>query len=155
MDIYVGNLPYDAEESQIRTAFEQHGAVDKVKIIIDHETGRSKGFAFVTMVGQEEGRAAVEALNGADLNGRAMKVNEARPKEDRPRTGGGGFPPRSGGAPRGNFEGGRSSGGFGGGRSGGSGGFGGGRSGGSGGFKGRGGDNRRRDFGRPEGGSDW
>jgi RNA recognition motif-containing protein len=138
MDIYVGNLPYDADESAIRAAFEQYGAVDKVKIIIDHETGRSKGFAFVTMVDQDKGREAVEALNGADLNGRAMKVNEARPKEDRPRPSGG-FAPRSGG-----YEGGRS-GGFGGGRSGGGDRRGGGGGyGGGGGFKGRSGGGDRR-----------
>ena len=89
MDIYVGNLPYDIEESFVRETFEGLGAVESVKIIMDHETGRSKGFAFVTMTNDEEARKAIEELNGADLDGRAVKVNEARPKSDNPRQGGG------------------------------------------------------------------
>lgn len=96
MDIYVGNLPYELDEQQLQEAFAAYGEVEKAKIIIDHETGRSKGFAFVTMVDNEAGQNAIAELNGAELNGRPMKVNEARPREERaPRRdfggGGGGF----------------------------------------------------------------
>ncbi|MBN2068860.1 MAG: RNA-binding protein [Opitutales bacterium] len=111
MNIYIGNLSYDANEADIRSAFEAYGAVDSAKIVRDHETGRSKGFAFVEMSDADEGNAAIEALNGAEIAGRAVKINEARPREERPRTGGdrGGFRPggdRGGFRPRGNDRGG-------------------------------------------------
>ena len=84
MDIYVGNLPWSASDQEIADAFSQHGAVEKATIIVDRESGRSKGFGFVTMNDPEEANSAIEALNGYDLGGRALKVNEARPREERP-----------------------------------------------------------------------
>lgn len=91
MDIYVGNLPYSAEESALEAAFAEFGNVENVKIIRDFETGRSKGFGFVTMNEKEEAEEAIEAMNGADFEGRPLKVNMARPREERgPRGGGGG-----------------------------------------------------------------
>ena len=85
MNIYVGNLSYDAGEEDIRKAFEEFGAVDSVKIIIDRYTNRSKGFGFVEMPDDAEGKTAIDELNGKDHMGRPLKVNEARPREDRPR----------------------------------------------------------------------
>ena len=85
--IYVGNLPFSANEDEIRQKFEQYGAVHSVKLISDRETGRPRGFGFVEM-DEEDADSAVEALNGYQLGGRALKVNEARPRE--PRGGGGG-----------------------------------------------------------------
>ncbi|WP_255568011.1 RNA-binding protein [Ruficoccus sp. ZRK36] len=130
MDIYVGNLPYELDEQTLQEAFAAYGEVEKAKIIMDHETGRSKGFAFVTMTDNEAGQNAIAELNGAELNGRPMKVNEARPREERPRRdfGGGGF----GGGGGGGF---RKPGGF---KRGGGGGYGGGGGGGH-----RGGRDRR------------
>lgn len=134
MDIYVGNLPYDADENTVSEAFGEYGEVAKAKIIVDHETGRSKGFAFVTMTDDAAGQAAIDALNGADFGGRPLKVNEARPREDRPkrdfgphpggfnRGGGGGFNRGGGGFSRGPREGGFREGGGGGFREGGGGG---------------------------------
>lgn len=87
MNLYVGNLSYDCGESDLRTAFEAHGEVESARLITDRDTGRSKGFGFVEMPNENEGRAAIEALNGQDMLGRQIKVNEARPREDR---GGGG-----------------------------------------------------------------
>jgi RNA recognition motif-containing protein len=84
MDIYVGNLPWSASDQEIADAFSQHGTVEKASIIVDRESGRSKGFGFVTMNDNEEANSAIEALNGYDLGGRALKVNEARPREERP-----------------------------------------------------------------------
>jgi RNA recognition motif-containing protein len=89
MNIYVGNLSYQLTVEELREAFEGFGSVESAKIIFDKETGRSKGFGFVEMAEQSEGEAAVQALNGADLKGRALKVNEARPKSDEGRSGGG------------------------------------------------------------------
>jgi RNA recognition motif-containing protein len=88
MDIYVGNLPWSASEQELADSFSQYGTVEKTSIIVDRESGRSKGFGFVTMNDQEEANAAIEALNGAEHAGRNLKVNEARPREDRPRGGG-------------------------------------------------------------------
>ena len=88
MNIYVGNLDFSSTEDTIRTLFEQHGEVTSVKIIADRDTGRSRGFAFVEMSNDEEGRAALSALDGKEMDGRALKVNEARPKTER--SGGGG-----------------------------------------------------------------
>ncbi len=117
--LYVGNLSYDAGQSDLQSAFEQFGTVESVNIITDRETGRSKGFGFVEMSTDAEAQAAVAGLDGRDCAGRAMKVNEAKPQESRGGSGGG----------RGGFGGGR--GGSGGGR----GGFGGGSRGGFGGKK--------------------
>lgn len=85
--IYVGNLSYQTTEADLTTLFEQAGQVDSVNIITDRDTGRSKGFAFVEMSGEDADKAITQ-FNGADVNGRALTVNEARPREDR--SGGGG-----------------------------------------------------------------
>jgi RNA recognition motif-containing protein len=130
MRIYVGNLPFSATDESLRSAFEAYGAVMSASVIIDRETGRSRGFGFVEM-GDSDGRDAIEALNGQDLDGRALVVNEAR--ERAPRVGGG----YGGGGGRGGYGGG--GGGYGGGGSGGRGGYGGGGGGGGdGGRRGRG-----------------
>ena len=90
-NIYVGNLSYDATEDDLRTAFSAYGEVSSVKIITDRETGRPRGFAFVEMTDDASGKKAIEALNSTEIAGRAVTVNEARPKADRaPRSGGGG-----------------------------------------------------------------
>ena len=89
-NIYVGNLAYTLTEDELRTAFEQYGQVSSVNVIMDHETGRSRGFGFVEMADESEAKAAIEALNGTDIGGRNVTVNEARPKSERPRGGGGG-----------------------------------------------------------------
>ena len=83
MDIYVGNLPWSASEQELADSFGEHGAVEKASIIVDRDSGRSKGFGFVTMNDNDEANSAIDALNGTDLNGRALKVNEARPREER------------------------------------------------------------------------
>ena len=90
MDIYVGNLPYEIDEQSLTEVFSEYGSVESAKIIIDRDSGRSKGFGFVTMNDQGEAEAAIEALNGAEIGGRPAKVNQAQPKTDRPRGGGGG-----------------------------------------------------------------
>ena len=90
MNIYVGNLPYEVTETEVQDLFGQHGPVTKVSLIEDRETGRPKGFGFVEMANQEDGEKAIEALDGHPLNNRNLKVNEARPREERPRGGGGG-----------------------------------------------------------------
>ncbi|MFP6901564.1 MAG: RNA-binding protein [Opitutales bacterium] len=84
MDIYVGNLPWSATEQELTDSFGEFGTVEKATIIVDRDSGRSKGFAFVTMTDNEEANNAIEAINGTDLGGRALKVNEARPREERP-----------------------------------------------------------------------
>jgi RNA recognition motif-containing protein len=83
MNIYVGNLNVRTTDAELREAFESYGEVSSVNIITDKFSGKSRGFAFVEMPSDEEGQTAIEALNGADLGGRALKVNVARPKEDR------------------------------------------------------------------------
>ncbi len=83
MNIYVGNLSYSLSEEELRDAFAAHGDVSSVKILSDRETGRSRGFGFVEMPNQSEGETAIEQLNGKDLGGRALRVNEARPRERR------------------------------------------------------------------------
>jgi len=88
MNIYVGNLAYSTTEDDLRQAFGQYGTVTSVNIIMDRETGRSRGFAFVEMADATEGKAAIEGLNLQDLGGRALTVNEARPREDRGGRGG-------------------------------------------------------------------
>ena len=89
-NLYVGNLPHSTTESELRTVFEAHGAVDKISIVTDRETGRSRGFAFVEMTNADEADKAIAALDGKELGGRALKINEAKPKTDRPKSGGSG-----------------------------------------------------------------
>jgi len=81
MNIYVGNLSYQMSESELRDAFAAFGEVSSVKILMDRETGRSRGFGFVEMPNQSEGETAIAQLNGKDLGGRALRINEARPRE--------------------------------------------------------------------------
>ncbi|MCD6119293.1 RNA-binding protein [bacterium] len=90
MNIYVGNLSYDCSEDDLRMAFSVHGEVESARIITDRDTRRSKGFGFVEMPDDDQARAAINALNGTELVGRTIKVNEARPREDRGGRGGGG-----------------------------------------------------------------
>ncbi len=90
MRIYVGNLSYTTTERSLREAFEQFGTVDTAVIITDRETGRSRGFGFIEMNDDEEAQAAIAALNGTEVDGRALTVNEARPRERRGTGGGGG-----------------------------------------------------------------
>ena len=87
--LYVGNLSYDTSEDKLRAAFEKFGTVTDVKIMQDRNTSQPRGFGFVTMSTQSEGEAAINGLNGADLDGRNLTVNEARPLENRPPGGGG------------------------------------------------------------------
>lgn len=89
-NIYVGNLPYDATEEQLRELFGAHGSVERVNLITDRMTGQSRGFGFVEMVDQAAAEAAIEAINGTELNGRTLNVNVARPKTERRGGGGGG-----------------------------------------------------------------
>ena len=143
--MYVGNLPFETTESELRDLFGEHGEVDEVAVVMDRETGRPRGFAFVTMNDKESMDNAIRELDGQDYNGRALTVNEARPREERPSYGGG----RGGG---GGYGGG--GGGGGGGRGGG---YGGGGRGGGGGGRGRsrksGGGSRKGGAGR--GGNRW
>ena len=155
MDIYVGNLPYTATEEDVTGLFAAYGPVERVKIITDRETGRSKGFAFVTLGDQSQLNAAIEALNGYDYQGRALRVNASEPKEFKP--GGGGGERRGGGG--GGYGGGGGGGGYGGDRrGGGGGGYGGDRRGGGGGYKGGGGGGGSKGGGggyKGGGGGDW
>lgn len=89
MNIYVGNLSRDVTEDELRGAFEAHGEVASANIITDKFTGQSRGFGFVEMPKDDEAQAAIDALNGTELKGRALNVNQARPRTDRPRRGGG------------------------------------------------------------------
>jgi len=95
-NIFVGNLSFGATEDAVRTMFEAYGTVDRVSVVTDRDTGRAKGFGFVEMSVDAEAEKAIAALNGRELDGRALNVNEARPKEDRS-SGGGGFRGKSGG----------------------------------------------------------
>jgi RNA recognition motif-containing protein len=79
--IYVGNLAYATDDAGLKAAFEEHGAVESASVVLDKYTGRSRGFGFVEMTNQEEGEAAVKAMDGKELDGRELRVNEARPKE--------------------------------------------------------------------------
>ena len=99
--LYVGNLSYNVTSSDLQTMFEKHGTVSSAEIINDRESGRSKGFGFVQMGSDDEAQAAIAALSGQDSDGRALTVNEAKPREDRPRTGGGGGGGYGGGGSRG------------------------------------------------------
>lgn len=107
--LYVGNLPYSVSDSDLQTMFEPFGTVESAQVIVDRDTGRSKGFGFVEMASGEQGQAAIEGMHDKDVGGRNLVVNEARPREERAPGGGG-----------------RGRGGFGGGGGGGRGGFGGG-----------------------------
>jgi len=141
--MYVGNLSYDVTQEELQALFEAHGAVSDVFIVKDRESGRPRGFAFVTMETKESMDAAIEALNGADFMGRNLAINEARPREERP-SGGGGYGGGGGG------RGGNGGGGYGGGGGGGRGGNGGGGYGGGG---GRGGNDRGGRGGNDRGGN--
>ena len=132
MDIYVGNLPFTATEADLYELFAAYGPVERVKIIMDRDTGKSKGFAFVTLGDQTKVTEAVEALNNFDYNGRPLRVNPSEPREGRP--GGGGFGGGGGGGYKGGGGGGYKGGGGGGYKGGGGGGYKGG--GGGGGHKG-------------------
>jgi hypothetical protein len=126
--LYVGNLPYSVRDSDLEQAFGQFGSVTSAKVMMERDTGRSKGFGFVEMGSDAEAQAAISGMNGQPLGGRSVVVNEARPMENRPRSGG--------------YGGGGGGGGYGGGGGGGYGGGGGGggrREGGGGGYGGRGG----------------
>jgi cold-inducible RNA-binding protein len=90
-NIFVGNLSFGATEESIRALFETHGNVGRVNIVTDRDTGQPRGFGFVEMANDAEGEKAIAALNGTDLDGRTLNVNEARPKAERSGGGGGGF----------------------------------------------------------------
>src|ERR1044071_10362833 len=114
--LYVGNLSYDVDSSALEQLFSPHGTVESAQIINDRDTGRSKGFGFVEMANDEEAAKAIAALNGQQHEGRALTVNEARPREDRGGGGGGGrggFGGGGGGGGRGGFGGGGGGGGYG------------------------------------------
>lgn len=117
MKLYVGNLNYNTTENELRDLFEQHGHVTSVAVITDRETGRAKGFGFVEFASDDEAKAAIEALDGKEVGGRALKVNESRPQG-----GGGGGGHRGGGGGYGGGGGHRGGGGGGGHRGGGGGG---------------------------------
>jgi RNA recognition motif-containing protein len=148
--LYVGNLSYNVRDDDLQQAFAQYGTVSSAKVMMDRDTGRSKGFGFVEMGSDPEAQAAINGMNGQALDGRAIVVNEARPREERPGGFGGGgsrggFGGGGGGTGGGGFGGGGRSGGGGGGYGGGGGGYGGGggsRSGGGGGGYGGGGGGR-------------
>jgi RNA recognition motif-containing protein len=105
--LFVGNIPHSTTEAELRTLFEPHGKIEQVSVVTDRETGRSRGLAFVEMADPSEAEKAIAALNGKELGGRALNINEARPKTDR----GGGGPRGGGGRPGGGRAGGRSGGG--------------------------------------------
>jgi RNA recognition motif-containing protein len=94
--LYVGNLPYSVGDSELRQMFEAHGSVLSAQVIMDRDTGRSKGFGFVEMAADQEAQAAIAAMNGKELDGRALTVNEARPKPEGGRGGYGGGGGRGG-----------------------------------------------------------
>ncbi len=95
-NIYVGNLSFQTTQEDLTSIFSQYGAVERVNMVTDRMTGQPRGFAFVEMTNRNEAETAMSVLNGSDLHGRTLSVNEARPKTDSPRGGGGGFN-RSGG----------------------------------------------------------
>lgn len=97
MNIYVGNIAYQTTEEELKAAFQAYGDVEKVRVITDRETGRAKGFAFVEMPSNEQATAAIEGLNGKEVGGRKIAVNEARPKPAHSGAGGGGGGHRGGG----------------------------------------------------------
>ena len=152
--LYVGNLSYNVRDDDLQQAFAQYGTVSSAKVMMDRDTGRSKGFGFVEMGSDAEAQAAINGMNGQSLDGRAIVVNEARPREERPGGfGGGGGGGRPGGGGGGFGGGGRSGGGgYGGGSGGGYGGGGGSRSGGGGGYGSGGGGGSRSGSGGGGGG---
>jgi len=101
MKLYVGNLSYDTNEQALEAAFAAHGQVDEVAVITDRDTGRPRGFAFVTMSNDSEAQEAIEALNNQEFEGRTLNVNEAKPRENRGGGGGGGRGRGGGGGGRG------------------------------------------------------
>ena len=103
--LYVGNLSYDTTDERLREMFEEHGGVTSAQVIMDRDTGRSKGFGFVEMGTDQEAQAAIAALNGQQIDGRALTVNEARPKTEGGGGGRGGY--GGGGGGRGGYGGGR------------------------------------------------
>ncbi len=105
--LYVGNLSFQTTEGDLRRLFEAHGSVTSCSLIMDKFTGKSRGFGFVEMASPADAQKAISALNGQDFEGRALTVNEARPREDRPRGGGGGFGGGGGGGYGGGGGGGR------------------------------------------------
>ena len=123
--LYVGNLPYSMRDDDLQQHFAQFGQVNSAKVMMDRETGRSKGFAFVEMGSRDEAQAAIRGMNGQSIDGRNLVVNEARPREERPGGFGVGGRGGFGGGGGGGYGGDR--GGFGGGRGGDRGGYGGGR----------------------------
>jgi len=114
MNIYVGNTAYTTSEDGLRDMFSAYGEVAEARIVTDRETGRSKGFGFVEMPDSNSAQSAIDALNGKEIDGRALTVNEARPREERPRSGGGGGYGGGGGGSRGGSGGGYGGGGGGG-----------------------------------------
>ena len=121
--LYVGNLSFNTTENDLHDAFAAHGTVVEANLMVERDSGRPRGFGFVTMSNDEEAQKAIEALNGATLDGRPLTVNVARPREERPRTGGGGgFGGGGGGGRRSGGGGGYGGGGGGGGYGGGGGG---------------------------------
>jgi RNA recognition motif-containing protein len=117
--LYVGNLSYDVDQAALEQMFAGHGTVESAQIITDRDSGRSKGFGFVEMASDSEAQAAIAALNGQQQNGRPLTVNEAKPREERPRSGGGygggggggGYSGGGGGGSRGGYGGGGGGGG--------------------------------------------
>jgi cold-inducible RNA-binding protein len=108
--LYVGNLPYTVRDEDLQQAFSAYGSVNSAKVMMERDTGRSKGFGFVEMGSDAEAQTAIEGMNGQSMGGRSLVVNEARPMEPRPpRSGGGGF---GGGRREGGFGGGGNDGGF-------------------------------------------
>ena len=102
---YVGNLPHSTTEAELRNLFEAHGAVEKITLVTDRDTGRSRGFGFVEMANAIEADKAIATLNGTDLGGRTLTINEAKPKAERPRGGGGGGRRFGGGGGRDDYRG--------------------------------------------------
>jgi len=103
-NLYVGNLPHSTTEAELRSVFEAHGTVEKVTLMTDRDTGRSRGFGFVEMTNASEADKAITALNGTELRGRTLTINEAKPRSDRPRSGGQRFG-GGGGGRRGDYRG--------------------------------------------------
>lgn len=106
MNLYIGNLSWSISEPELQQTFEAFGEVSSCKIVKDKMTNRSKGFGFVEMPNADEANSAISALNGKDVKGRNISVNEARPREERPQGGGGGYRGGSGGGSRGGYGGG-------------------------------------------------
>ena len=104
-NVYVGNLPHSTTEAELRNLFEAHGAVEKITLVTDRDTGRSRGFGFVEMANASEADKAIATLNGTDLGGRTLTINEAKPKAERPRGGGGGGRRFGGGGGRDDYRG--------------------------------------------------